>query len=530
MTKMAFIKDINMADGVYNKIFNTIGNLSTEEVRGCSLEASAHRPRSHSIFLNEDEEEYHVRVKKASNRMDKDEPVALSDSTIQLEYETRKGQKGQTSKTARVTMVMYQQRVLNEVLALNQPAGNNVVNVQLSYNINQALELESWDGDFQTISLHGSMEHLASDVKNIKDSLSRMCKYILGKTINDDKANEVHDLKGVGKVAWEFILAIYEAHWNSLVVDETNISFRNKVKSKFSPQVSRPQVSIKAKEIAKPTFVLALPPLIPAKSPKEVNEISKYFKRNKKQSQKKSYAQASSLSRPFLQSNSSLNITLDTLKIKETFPYLQNKKIDQVQKIINGTNDKLKPCLNMTTKGPSQKQVIIPMNKEAANQYLKDSSMYMININCAFKGIKSNIIADFIRVEDKEIMITTNNVASPSDLQEIKKCIKNSFSTEVDQIFSLRLLQSKLYLKIVGIPFISKRSNIRISSDKVESILKANHVFNNIILMSKPRIIKVSPKSDMAIIWINIWDTQNGSNAKKIINRCFNIRSFIAIV
>ena len=156
--------------------------------------------------------------------------------------------------------------------------------------------------------------------------------------------------------------------------------------------------------------------------------------------------------------------------------------------------------------------------------------MYMININCAFKGIKSNIIADFIRVEDKEIMITTNNVVSPSDLQEIKKCIKNSFSTEADQIFSLRLLQSKLYLKIVGIPFISERSNIRISSDKVESILKANHVFNNIILMSKPRIIKVSPKSDMAIIWINIWDTQNGSNAKKIINRCFNIRSFIAIV
>jgi len=31
------------------------------------------------------------------------------------------------------------------------------------------------------------------------------------------------------------------------------------------------------------------------------------------------------------------------LKIKETFPHLYNKKIDQVQKIISGTNDKPKP-------------------------------------------------------------------------------------------------------------------------------------------------------------------------------------------
>ena len=45
------------------------------------------------------------------------------------------------------------------------------------------------------------MEHLASDVKNIKDSLSKMCKYILDKTINNDKANNVKDLEDISKVA-----------------------------------------------------------------------------------------------------------------------------------------------------------------------------------------------------------------------------------------------------------------------------------------------------------------------------------------
>ena len=82
-----------------------------------------------------------------------------------------------------------------------------------------------------------------------------MCKYILGKSIDGDKVNEVQDLKDVGKAAWEFISAIYKLHWDSLVIDETNMSFRNKVNSKFSPQVSKPQASIKGKETAKPTFI-----------------------------------------------------------------------------------------------------------------------------------------------------------------------------------------------------------------------------------------------------------------------------------
>jgi len=35
--------------------------------------------------------------------------------------------------------------------------------------------------------------------------------------------------------------------------------------------------------------------------------------------------------------------------------------------------------------------------------------------------------------------------------------------------------------------------------------------------MSKPRVIKVSPKSDIAIVWIDIWDVQSGKNAKMLI-------------
>ena len=50
------------------------------------------------------------------------------------------------------------------------------------------------------------------------------------------------------------------------------------------------------------------------------------------------------------------------------------------------------------------------------------------------------------------------------------------------------------------------------------------------MLASRPQIIKISPKSDMAIIWINIWDVQSSNQTKELINRCFNIGSYIATI
>jgi len=106
----------------------------------------------------------------------------------------------------------------------------NMFNIQLSYDINQALNPEFWDGNFRAILIH-SMEHLASNINNIKESLGRIQKYILGKTIERDNANNIKDLEGVGKAVWDLILSLYEAYWDSLYVNDQKTSFRNKVKS-----------------------------------------------------------------------------------------------------------------------------------------------------------------------------------------------------------------------------------------------------------------------------------------------------------
>ena len=85
------------------------------------------------------------------------------------------------------------------------------------------------------VSLYKSIEYLVSDTQNIKKSLIRMQRYILCKSIDNNKTNKVKDLEDIGKVMWEFISTIYKCHWDNLFMDNNKTTFRNKVKSKFNP-------------------------------------------------------------------------------------------------------------------------------------------------------------------------------------------------------------------------------------------------------------------------------------------------------
>ena len=63
-----------------------------------------------------------------------------------------------------------------------------------------------------------------------------------------------------------------------------------------------------------------------------------------------------------------------------------------------------------------------------------------------------------------------------------------------------RLPQLKSYLNILGILYLIEDTNIPINSDVVKKIIKPTHIFNDVVLAFKLRVIKASPKSDMAII------------------------------
>jgi len=72
------------------------------------------------------------------------------------------------------------------------------------------------------------------------------------------------------------------------------------------------------------------------------------------------------------------------------------------------------------------------------------------------------------------------------------------------------LSQFKFYLKIISISYFPHNISQKcLSSSNVKNIIKQNQIFDNVILTSKLQVIKISLKSDISIIWINIWNVQS---------------------
>jgi len=163
-------------------------------------------------------------------------------------------------------------------------------------------------------------------------------------------------------------------------------------------------------------------------------------------------------------------------------------------------------------------------------KFIEDSSNHVTYLNRALKNIKSEIIVDFIWPDQSGITIITNKVILSLELQIIKNYIKNANCIKAEGVEVSHLPQLKLYFKIIGILYLIENTNIPIMSVVVEDIIKKNHIFNNIVLVSKPHIIKVFPKLDIAIIWLDIWDVQSRSKTKGLINGYFNVGSYIVTV
>jgi len=86
------------------------------------------------------------------------------------------------------------------------------INIQLPYDLNAPTDPEIWNGGFHPISLHGSIEHIVSDAKSIKDSLKFMAKYISNKQIEPANANDLKDFNSMGDAVWNFISSVYKSN------------------------------------------------------------------------------------------------------------------------------------------------------------------------------------------------------------------------------------------------------------------------------------------------------------------------------
>jgi len=165
---MTLSGDIDIFIDIVNDLFKKNCD-NYDKVRGHLMTSDVQSSKTLSMSSSEYDEEYLARFQCKSGNIVENDQIIPSDSP-QLKYATPNIQGNQVSKATDYTTNMRQQHVKCDAPALN----NNMFNIQLQYDINQVLDPESWNSNFQAILLHGFMEYLASNIKNIKESLRRM--------------------------------------------------------------------------------------------------------------------------------------------------------------------------------------------------------------------------------------------------------------------------------------------------------------------------------------------------------------------
>ena len=128
------------------------------------------------------------------------------------------------------------------------------------------------------------------------------------------------------------------------------------------------------------------------------------------------------------------------------------------------------------------------MGKNNIIKFMAFSSKHVTNLNRALralKTIKSDVKADYVCPEHTSITIVTNKITLVLDLKIIENYIKNVKNVNSEDVEIPRLLQSKSYLRIISISYFMENTNIPITVDFIESVIKANHIFDNLLLASK---------------------------------------------
>ena len=101
--------------------------------------------------------------------------------------------------------------VHNKTTPTHSQHKKETINIQLPYDPQAPTKPELWSGSFHPISLHGSIEHFASDSKSIKVTLDFLAKYIRNKKANNNKINDLTNFDGMGDAIWNFISLVYDA-------------------------------------------------------------------------------------------------------------------------------------------------------------------------------------------------------------------------------------------------------------------------------------------------------------------------------
>ena len=225
----------------------------------------------------------------------------------------------------------------------------------------------------------------------------------------------------------------------------------------------------------------------------------------------KLFAQAAKVNIPGLKfaSASSHEDFLCLLQLKEAFPDLPQATIISMHQASldvarapqgSPSRSAISRTLKMMTQEPTRCQVLIPLTPAATETAVANAASVVEFCNKGLVSTRSKLRVESVCKAWDGVSISTNSVASAAELEVIKQWLKKTAglgeSTEIEPC----LPQSKLFLKILGMPYWNSKSSLAITLAQVETALSNSLLFESVTLASIPYIMKALSSSDMSVI------------------------------
>ena len=150
--------------------------------RGRSPQICKNWSRDSSMSFTVSSTIYHEKI-ELNNGMDIDSDPPVESPVLSYEEERKKEihlrKAAETTNSTRLqgvnnkassTQANHDNHISMDNMNIQTPcvSDDNIINIQLSYDPNGPTEPNLWSGNFQSVSLHGSVKHIVLDLKNIK--------------------------------------------------------------------------------------------------------------------------------------------------------------------------------------------------------------------------------------------------------------------------------------------------------------------------------------------------------------------------
>jgi hypothetical protein len=225
--------------------------------------------------------------------------------------------------------------------------------------------------------------------------------------------------------------------------------------------------------------------------------------------------------------------------MKEIAGAYPNKSMEEIERMVDfGEEKKQMPSKGRNTnslkaqvamgvsKGPSRKAAIFGLNNDLYPGLFKDMGKVVDGMNKHLTFSHSRIRIQSGQLCQKVVQFYLNIVPTTPEFGRIKECLFKTLDLDLEGNNAFAP-QSKAHLILKGFDYYttrySKRPEDIPTGERVVEMMTSVQQFAGIECVRNPAIIRSKGSNDMAVVFMDIWDSQNGINSKNLVNKVYHI-------